>query len=77
MLLATIQSRTQRLNLYGIEENKMIEKLTEKRPAKVTAVLFDFDGTISLVREGWQQIMTPYFADELKEGTNYGENMVS
>lgn len=27
MLLATIQSRTQRLNLYGIEENKMIEKL--------------------------------------------------
>ena len=28
-------------------------------------VVLDFDGTISLVREGWQQIMTPYFADEL------------
>ncbi len=27
--------------------------------------VFDFDGTISLIREGWQQIMIPYFADEL------------
>ena len=28
--------------------------------------LFDFDGTISLIREGWQQIMIPYFTDELE-----------
>lgn len=27
--------------------------------------VLDFDGTLSLVREGWQQIMIPYFADEL------------
>jgi phosphoglycolate phosphatase-like HAD superfamily hydrolase len=27
--------------------------------------VFDFDGTISLIREGWQQIMIPYFADEM------------
>ena len=27
--------------------------------------LFDFDGTISLIREGWQQIMIPYFTDEM------------
>lgn len=27
--------------------------------------VFDFDGTISLIREGWQQIMIPYFANEL------------
>jgi phosphoglycolate phosphatase-like HAD superfamily hydrolase len=27
--------------------------------------IFDFDGTISLIREGWQEIMIPYFADEL------------
>lgn len=27
--------------------------------------IFDFDGTISLAREGWQQIMIPYFTDEL------------
>ena len=27
--------------------------------------VLDFDGTISLIREGWQQIMIPYFADEM------------
>lgn len=27
--------------------------------------VFDFDGTLSLIREGWQQIMIPYFTDEL------------
>ena len=27
--------------------------------------VFDFDGTISLIREGWQEIMTPYFTEEL------------
>ena len=27
--------------------------------------LFDFDGTISLIREGWQKIMIPYFTDEM------------
>ncbi|MCL2833142.1 MAG: HAD hydrolase-like protein [Treponema sp.] len=27
--------------------------------------LFDFDGTISLIREGWQKIMIPYFTEEL------------
>lgn len=33
--------------------------------------LFDFDGTISLIREGWQDIMIPYFCQVIKEtGTN-------
>ena len=27
--------------------------------------VLDFDGTISLIREGWQQIMIPYFTDLL------------
>jgi phosphoglycolate phosphatase-like HAD superfamily hydrolase len=27
--------------------------------------VFDFDGTISLIREGWQQIMIPYFTEEM------------
>ena len=27
--------------------------------------LFDFDGTISLIREGWQSIMTGHFVEEL------------
>ena len=25
--------------------------------------LFDFDGTISLIRQGWQDIMIPYFVE--------------
>jgi len=29
--------------------------------------LFDFDGTISLIREGWQEIMIPYFIDVLRQ----------
>ena len=27
--------------------------------------VLDFDGTVSLIREGWQKIMIPYFTDEL------------
>lgn len=34
--------------------------------------LFDFDGTISLIREGWQNIMIPYFVEVLRE-TGTGE----
>jgi len=29
--------------------------------------LFDFDGTLSLIREGWQEIMIPYFIEILLE----------
>ena len=29
--------------------------------------LFDFDGTVSLIRQGWQDIMIPYFCQVLKE----------
>ena len=36
--------------------------------------VLDFDGTISLVREGWQQIMIPYFANELMN-TPMGRDM--
>ncbi len=36
------------------------------RPQKTPRyAVLDFDGTVSLIREGWQQIMTPYFTDEL------------
>lgn len=28
--------------------------------------LFDFDGTVSLIREGWQDVMIPYFTEVLK-----------
>lgn len=45
------------------------------RPSKTPRyAVLDFDGTISLIREGWQQIMTPYFADELYD-TPKGRSM--
>ena len=31
------------------------------------AALFDFDGTLSLIREGWQEVMIPYFCEVLAE----------
>ncbi len=38
------------------------------------SVLFDFDGTLSLVREGWQQVMIPMMVQVLKEtGTDETE----
>ncbi|MHB1296465.1 MAG: HAD family hydrolase [Anaerolineae bacterium] len=32
---------------------------------KIRHALFDFDGTLSLIREGWQQVMVPMMVDEL------------
>src|SRR5262245_42161457 len=31
------------------------------------SVLFDFDGTLSLIREGWPQVMIPMMVGELRE----------
>lgn len=31
--------------------------------SEIKAALFDFDGTISLIRAGWQDIMIPYFCE--------------
>jgi phosphoglycolate phosphatase len=39
----------------------------------VAHAIFDFDGTLSLIREGWQQVMEPMFVDELAS-LNTGEN---
>jgi phosphoglycolate phosphatase-like HAD superfamily hydrolase len=38
------------------------------------SVLFDFDGTLSLIREGWPQVMIPMMVDALREtGTDETE----
>ncbi len=42
-----------------------IELITGRSTASFRYAVLDFDGTLSLVREGWQQIMVPYFTDEL------------
>ncbi len=33
----------------------------------ISHVLFDFDGTLSLIRQGWPEVMTPMFAEMLPE----------
>lgn len=45
--------------------NQYIEHVSNGKTGSFRYAVLDFDGTISLVREGWQQIMTPYFTDEL------------
>ena len=42
-----------------IVELKDVEFITDFKPGRFQHVLFDFDGTISLLREGWQSIMEP------------------
>ena len=32
---------------------------------KFRFAVFDFDGTLSLIREGWMDVMIPYFVEEL------------
>ncbi len=46
-----------------------------KRTFKVA--LFDFDGTLSLIREGWQNVMIPYFCEELRKYSSNIEEIES
>lgn len=45
----------------------MIESICGGHTGDFQYAVFDFDGTLSLIREGWQQIMVPYFIDELSK----------
>ena len=37
------------------------------RRGRFRSVLFDFDGTLSLIREGWPQVMIPMMVGVLRE----------
>ena len=50
-----------------------IETIKEYTGAGFKCALFDFDGTISLIREGWQEVMVPYFC-EVIEALGTGES---
>jgi phosphoglycolate phosphatase-like HAD superfamily hydrolase len=49
---------------HMIRSDISLERIQARNSSFRYAVL-DFDGTLSLIREGWQQIMIPYFADIL------------
>lgn len=45
-----------------------IEVIRGTRPSvTLKAAILDFDGTLSLIREGWQQVMIPLFVDVLRD----------
>src|SRR5262245_44440349 len=45
-----------------------IEVLNPRLPrGRFRFVLFDFDGTLSLIREGWPQVMIPMMVDVLRQ----------
>ncbi len=52
-----------------------IEVIREVRPgARFRHVVFDFDGTLSLIREGWPDVMVPMMVEELlATGTSESE----
>ena len=50
-----------------------IKNGTSRRP--VRAVLFDFDGTISTLRCGWEAVMKPLMLEMISGGKPYGEEL--
>lgn len=40
---------------------EIVGRVKPERPLR--AAIFDFDGTLSLIREGWQQVMIPLFIE--------------
>ena len=46
---------------------KCFEVVRPWKDYHIRYAMFDFDGTISLIRQGWQDIMIPYFVEVLKE----------
>lgn len=52
----------------GFLEASTVEVLRDvSRTQPPRCALFDFDGTLSLIREGWPQVMIPMMVDILKE----------
>ena len=43
-----------------------MEVLNSIKPATFRCAILDFDGTVSLIREGWQHVMIPYFVGVLR-----------
>lgn len=48
---------------------EIIHPIEHGRP--ICYALFDFDGTLSLIREGWQSIMIPMMVEYLKDTPNH------
>jgi len=47
-------------------EEMVFEVIRPWKDYHIRYAMFDFDGTISLIRQGWQDIMIPYFVEVMK-----------
>ena len=54
---------------------EIVIKLTEAKPAP-KAVLFDFDGTISTLRYGWEKIMEPMMVGMIAGDTEPSQELM-
>ena len=54
-------------------DNTAIEIHREVQRGSIRHVVFDFDGTISLIRDGWQNVMVPLMIECLQTETNTTE----
>ena len=54
-------------------DNTAIEIHREIQTGNIRHVVFDFDGTISLIRDGWQNVMVPMMVECLQTETDTAE----
>ena len=54
-------------------DNTTIEIHREIQTGNIRHVVFDFDGTISLIRDGWQNVMVPMMVECLQTETDTAE----
>jgi len=64
----------------GLENSKMSDieiflKLPEKK-IKLKAVIFDFDGTLSTLRHGWEKIMEPLMIEMISGNSEVDEDLL-
>jgi len=45
----------------------MLETIRAASAAQTRVVLFDFDGTLSLIRSGWMDVMVPMMVEILRD----------
>ena len=55
-----------------METSFTLEVVNRPKPTQpLKAAILDFDGTLSLIREGWHQVMIPYFIEVIENTPNH------
>ncbi len=67
----TLESRSAGARWTSVE----LPRPLEPRP-EIGHVLFDFDGTLSLIRQGWPEVMVPMFVEALPRRAGETEDML-